>query len=111
MRINYLLSVLVNRIIIFKLLLYIINNNFFQVNTSSMNINSLLSTELIRKTSTSLFFGTRLRDPMDSITQPVPVRESFPFHVKITAEPGPESTFKRLQMTSEMLKMETIISR
>merc|ERR1711893_585519 len=27
------------------------------------------------------------------------------------ADPGPESTFKRLQIISEMLKMETIISR
>ena len=76
-----------------------------------MNIHSPLLTELIRKTSTLLYFGPRLRDPMGSITQPVPVRESFPSHVKTTAEPGLESTFKRLQMTSEMLKMETIISR
>ena len=76
-----------------------------------MNIHSPLLTELIRKTSTLSYFGPRLRAPMDSITQPVPVRESFPSHVKIMAEHGPESTFKRLQMTSEMLKMETIISR
>merc|ERR1712044_115230 len=58
------------------------------------------------------YFGNRLREPMGSwITQPVPVRESFPSHVKIMADPGPESTFKRLQMMGEMLKMETIISR